>query len=73
MMSVILTQWCLDERLEAPNAKGVDTPAARVFEVDEAVSAFASLSTQDNHSIFYLGTTVITMDTIDRTIENVIY
>jgi hypothetical protein len=78
MLSVTLTQWCVEERLELPSSK-VMGPSSPVFYLqehpptaDDAATAFEDLQLDPTPDSICFGHTNIDIGTVDRAIQHIV-
>jgi hypothetical protein len=78
MLSVTLTQWCVEERLELPSAKIIG-PSSSVFAiqdspptVEETGPAIADLTLNVSPPSIIFGYTIIDTGTVDLAIQHIV-
>jgi hypothetical protein len=59
MISVTLSQWCTEERLEHPHTKASDPTPARVFEVGPPIEDFAAVHLADASCTVYFSFVIL--------------
>jgi hypothetical protein len=80
MISVTLTQWYKEENLEPPPMKRQDAAPSHVLKVDDvadsvddAVASFSDFYLQGQDSSILLDAMHVDVETLDRTIEHVVF
>jgi hypothetical protein len=74
MLSVTLTQWCEEERLELPSARA-SAPAPRIFALQDtadAIDGLTDLSMDTAPSPLHLGHTMVDSTVVDTAVEHII-
>jgi hypothetical protein len=79
MLSVTLTQWCVEEQLELPSAR-ITGPSSSVFAIQDSDPiindtdlAIANLTLDVSHPSILFGHTHINTGTVDRAIQHIVF